>query len=99
MIIWPHESKGLYIIKHSASFKTLEISHTSLAHVAHDHSFLSKSPGHLLIYFREVVYCNFLHCIYTHTDSSGVPIVSVHVGLTQARLNNSKQKMYGAIYN
>ena len=56
-----HKSEGL--IKNSASFKSPQIFHTSLAHLAHDHKGLQIARtlfiylfNYLIIYFRLVVY-------------------------------------------
>ena len=60
-----HKSEGL--IKNSASFKSPQIFHTSLAHLAHDHESLQIARtlfiylfiylfNYLIIYFRLVVY-------------------------------------------
>ena len=64
-----HKSEGL--IKNSASFKSPQIFHTSLAHLAHDHEGLQIARTlfiYLIIYFRLVVY--IVTCTVLTTSAS-----------------------------
>ena len=91
-----HESEGL--IKNSASFKSPHISHTSLAHLAHDHEGLQITRtlyylliylfNYLTIYFRLVVY--IVTCTVFTLHYHGKLQLALYIYIGQSRWRRSR---------